>query len=316
MSPDRRVFLLAGLSFASVVAHGQPATRQVATFGPGRGAPLAARFASLGWKEGQNLRVDSRIVDQYASRAGLDLAARDLVAGRPDVIVAMLSERVGALVRATRSIPIVAGLHDPVLDGFAQSLVRPGGNVTGLALASPESVKLMFRLLGAVLPDLKRVHTLEPPGFHLRATVREVRDAVAAEKGFAFHPHPVETYADATRALATVRNPREEAVVLTVDGRDFDYADFAARVLRARIPTIDMYGNMQAGSLLRAGLRHEDLWGRMAAIVDKVLRGANPATIPFEQPTHADVELDRRTANAIGVTFPPEVMMRATKVIE
>jgi putative ABC transport system substrate-binding protein len=77
-----------------------------------------------------------------------------------------------------------------------------------------------------------------------------------------------------------------------------------------------MYGSMETGSLLRAGLRHEDSWGRIAAIVNQILRGANPATIPFELPTHAEVELDRRTAKAIGVSFPPEVLMRATKVIE
>ena len=316
MSLDRRAFVLAGRSLAWGAARAESGVRHVAYFGLGRGAPLLAALASLGWRQGNNLRFEPRELERFAPEADVLTAAHDLVAGRPDVIVSMLRDRIGPLARATRSFPIVAGLHDPVADGFAQSLSRPGGNVTGLAFASPEGVKLVFRLLGSVLPQLKRIHTLEPPGFHLEPTVKDVRAAVTVEKGYIFQPHAVQTYADATRALAAVRNRREEAVVLTVNGPDFDHVDFAARVLRARVATIDMYGNMESGSLLRAGLRHEDVWGRLAAIADKILRGANPATIPFEQPTHAEVELDRRTAKAIGVTFPPEVMMRATKVVE
>ena len=316
MSPGRRGFLFAALASALPgIAPGQPAPRRVVCFDCG-GARLEPAMAALGWKQGANFSLAPRRIGGGASRGEVEEAAREVVAQAPDAIVCFMREHAGALVRATRTIPIVAGLHDPVLEGFAESVARPGGNVTGIAFSSPESVKMTFRLLGASVPGLRRIHTLEPRGWNETPTVGNVRREIATEKGFVFQPHVLERTGDALRVLEGIRSPREEALVLAAPLEGFDYAAFAARILQARVPALDMTGRMEAAALLSAGLRHSDVWARLAAIVDKVLRGASPASIPFEQPTHAEVILNRRVAAAIGVAFPPDLVMRATRIIE
>lgn len=315
MSLDRRSFLLAGVCLTPGLAAVAAPRRRVVCFSCG-GTRLAPALAGLGWRQGGNLVLEPRLLGDSPSQEQIDAAAREVAATSPDVIVAFMRERVGALVRATRRIPVVAALHDPVVEGFAQSLARPGGNVTGIAFSSPESVKLTFRLLGDALPRLKRIHTLESPGWNEEPTVKAVRGAITAERGYVFEPHAVDSHAGAVKVLDSIRDPREEALVVSTALRGFDKVDFSARVLRARIAVLDMTGQMETGVLLAAGLRHRDMWGRLAAIVDQILRGASPANIPFEQPMHAEVELDRRTAGAIGVTFPPELLMRATKITD
>lgn len=316
MTLARRAFLLAGLSVASGLAAGQPAVRRVAYLSGGAaGTPLAAALSPYGWIEGRNLRVETRISDHYLPQASHDAAARELVGKRPEVIVAFFRDRVGALARATRSIPIVAGLNDPVLEGFARSLARPGGNVTGITYSSPEALELLFWLLGAVLPKLRRIHSLAPRAFHERDTVVSTRRKVAAAMGLVFVPGAVETNADAEQILAAIRNVREEAIVIT-GMRNFDYADFAAKALRARVATLDTAGEIETGFLMGGGMKHLDPWARLGSIVDQVLRGADPAVIPFELPTHVEVILNRKAAAAIGVTFPQEVLLRATRIIE
>jgi putative ABC transport system substrate-binding protein len=315
MSLDRRSFLLAGLCAVPGLSAAETRLRRVACFSCG-GTRLAPALARLGWKTGQDLRIEPRALAESPAQAEVDAAAREVVAGAPDVIVTFMREQVGALVRATRTIPVVAALHDPVMEGFARSLGRPGGNVTGIAFNSPESTKMTFRLLGATLPRLKRLHMLEPPGWLLAPTVKAVRAEITSEKGYAFDRHPVDGTAAAVRVLEAIRDPREEALVMAVSPHGFDHAGFAARILRARVAAIDMTGKLGAATLLAADLRHLDMWTRLAALVDQVLRGADPAVIPFEQPTHLEVILNRRVASAIGLTFPPDVMMRATKVIE
>lgn len=316
MTVARRSFLLAGLALAPGLVAGQAAVRRVGYLSGGApGTNLAAALARHGWMEGRNLRLETRVSDRFLPQTSHDAAARELVDTRPDVIVAFFRDRVGAVARATRSIPIVAGLHDPVLEGFAQSLARPGGNVTGITYSSPEAMELLFGLLGAVLPGLRRIHALGPRAFHGAATVVSTRRKVTAARGFVFVPHAIETNADADRALAAIRNVREEAIVI-IPMRDFDYADFAAKAQRARVATLDTAGQIEAGLLMSGGMTHLDPWARLGSIVDQVLRGADPAVIPFEQPTHVELILNRRTAAAIGVTFPQEVLLRATKLID
>jgi len=312
---DRRAFLLAGLCAAPGLGLAQAPLRRVACFHCG-GTRLGPALGAMGWRLGQDLRIEPRSLGDSPAQGAIDAAAREVVATAPDVVVTFMREQVGAVVRATRTIPVVAALHDPVADGFARTLARPGGNVTGIAFSSPESVKMTFRILGQALPALRRLHTLEPPGWSELATVKGVRSEIAAKRGLAFEPHPVADLAQATRVLESIRNPREEALVFAVAMRGFDYAAFAPKVLRSRVAMVDMSGQLEEASLLGAGMRHPDMWGRLAAIVDQVLRGTNPAGIPFELPTHAVVTLNRRVAATIGVTFPPEVLLRATRLID
>lgn len=313
----RRAFLLSGLALAPGISAAQPAAiRRVGYLSTGRPPTrLAAALAALGWTEGRTLHLMVRTSE--GPEASLDARARELVAERPEVVVAVLREAVTAIRRASPSVAIVAAVHDPVLDGFAQSLARPGGRVTGLTFSSPDSVKMSFRLIGEVMPGLRRIHAIAEGGFHRVATVVSVRREIAAERGIEFVEHDVRTTAEAARVVERVRNRREEAIVVGQGlARDFDFPELAAHVLRARVATIDTTGRMEGGFLLAAGLRHADMWGRLASIVDQVLRGADPATIPFEQPMHSYVVLNRRTAAAIGVRFPETVLLRATQVID
>jgi putative ABC transport system substrate-binding protein len=299
------------------LAPGLAAAERVATVAfvasRARGTLLPPALASRGWTVGRNLRWEPRIA---TADAGIEAAAREALALKPDLVIAFLRESVEAVVRANPAMAVVAALHDPVIEGFARSLAQPGGRVTGIALSSPDGVKMTFRILASTLPRLKRIHALGPQEHHAWPTVVAVRGAITAEKGIAFVEHSPRDTAAALRIVSGIRDPGEEAVVLGSALPGLDYDAFSAAVLRARVAAIDMTGGMKAGSLLGAGMYHADMWGRLAAIADQVLRGANPATIPFEQPTHSALQLDMRTSRAIGVPFPPEVLMRATKVIE
>jgi len=312
----RRAFLATALALGSGGVVAEPtAVRRVGYLAGGRstGKGLSARLAALGWIEGRNLHLVKRGFAQ-GGQAAADAGARELLAERPEVVVAFLRESVQAVVRADATVPIVAVLHDPVIEGFARSHGRPGGRVTGVALSSPEGVKLSFRLLGAVMPRLKRIHALSAGSFHTRPTVTAVRESIGRELGWEFVPHVIASQAQALAVVEAIRSRTEEAVAIA-DVPGLDYEGLGAALLRARVAAMDTTGHMERGSLLSAGMYHPDFWGRLAAIVDKVLRGGDPAEIPFEQPTHAEVVLDRRTAAAIGVTFPQEVLLRATKII-
>jgi putative ABC transport system substrate-binding protein len=310
---SRRSFL-AGLA-AAALAGSQPArgAAEVKTVGylsGGQGPEwLAKVLASRGYVEGRNLRIVTRIPPDWEADT-LAKAARELVAERPDALYAIMANRVGALAGATRTIPIVTGgVPDPVGGGFAKSLRRPGGNVTGLSFGLPETAEIVIALLKSMRPGLARVGGVFGKGMptaHMGPWwVEASRNA-----GLAWSAANLGTVEEAERFLT----PMAGQAVFVAPQKD---PAFAPRILsiatRLRIMTL---GSVQGGALMTYGMDFENGAERIGWLLDRVLRGTNPAEIPFELPDRPTFEWNRTTAKAIGIQIPADILLRVTTFVD
>jgi putative ABC transport system substrate-binding protein len=246
-------------------------------------------------------------------------AAEELVRANPDILLAF-TDRTDALAAATRTIPIVSGFHaDPVGMGLAKTLRHPGGNVTGLSTGSRESASAWIGLLRVMRPRLARIVIVHGPRGEARMRIvsrswREMGESV----GIAFSYAPCAEVGDVARAFEALGDPATGAAFLVFggmttvalpEGMAKDVVDLA---LKRRIATL---GDARGGALMDYFLTYSDALGRMAAIIDKILRGGNPADIPYELPDRTEFILNRATAKAIGAVITPELLLRATEVI-
>ena len=284
--------------------------RVVGYLSGGQGPEWLARvLATRGYVDGRNLRIDTRVPANW-DMPMLAKAAAELVAARPDVLYAIMANRVAALAAATRTIPIVTGgVPDPVGAGFAQTIRRPGGNITGLSFGFRETAEILLGLLKEFRPRLRRVVGIFPAGLpeeHRGTWWRDASRAAAVEWSAA----EAGDEADAERILQPVAG---QAVIVAPTKDPRQPERILAIATRLRILSI---GSVQQGALMSYGHDFADHESRIAAILDKVLRGASPAEIPFELPDRPAFSLNRRTARAIGVEIPPGVLLRATEVID
>jgi putative ABC transport system substrate-binding protein len=270
-----------------------------------------------GYVPGRNLTIDRRYAE--GDPVAIGRLAAELVAARPDVIVASGNRDIEALKRLTTTIPIVmvAG-QDPVGAGFIASLARPGGNVTGMSSVAGTGIRgKRLELLKEIVPGLQRVTVLRVTG-ESAETLSVALAQAAAALGLALDVVEVrrpEEFDHAFRSIAE-RPPR----AMCLDGAGLlilkmqAICDFA---LEHRIPTIyAMHEFTQAGLLIDYGLNVNANWRRAASYVDKILHGARPADLPVEQPSTFEMSVNLRTARAIGVKIPTSVLIRADEIIE
>jgi putative ABC transport system substrate-binding protein len=289
----------------------------------GAGAPpgeLAKRLAQLGWVEGRNLRFEIRHAPPGSGSESMKVAAQELVSLSPDVLVSYL-DRTEALVAATKTIPIVAGFHaDPVGMGLAKSLRSPGGNVTGLSLGVRETTGARIGILRTMRPRLSRIAVMHgvQGGERMRRVAKSWEED-ARPLGITFDYVPCATLADAARGFDALGDPSTGAAFLILGGMTTMTLpaaiakDIYPLAVKRRVAT---HGDVSAGALLFYGLTFSDDNGRMAAIIDKILRGAKPGDIPFELPDRPEFGLNRATAKAIGVDLAPEILLRVTEMID
>jgi putative ABC transport system substrate-binding protein len=287
-------------------AQGRPGAQVVGFLAAGESVGEIVRLlGELGYVEGRNLRVDS--VGTPNLRA-LPRAAMQLISRQPDVLVAGGPALV-ALAAFTKTIPIVCeGVPDPVGAGLAQSLARPGGNVTGLATDSPETAAITFGLLKQVRPGLQRIAMLHAGGVAVQVQMRSQGEAAKAA-GLEWTSAPVNSIEDAERVLPPLAG---QAVWLASLGHPRLWRPTIELAHKHRIATVGAY----PGALMSYSRVFSDAPRRVAAIVDQILKGANPAQIPFEGPDREVFTVNRTTARAIGVEFPPGVLLRATEVVD
>jgi putative ABC transport system substrate-binding protein len=288
--------------------------------GGGGTEEISSRLAALGWVEGRNLQFEVRLSPPASDPGALKAAAEELVRSRPDVLVAF-TDRTDALAEATRTIPIVSGFHaDPVGMGLARSLRHPGRNITGLSSGSRESAGAWLGLLRMLRPRLDRVvviHSAQGEA-RMRRVAQSWRE-VAQPMGIDVRLGAAGTLADVARIFDALGDPAACAAfplfggMTTVSLPVALQKDVLALALRRRIATV---GDAQAGALMDYDASFADPMGRLAAIIDKILRGADPAGIPFELPDLIVFVLNRATAKAIGAVITPEILLRATRVIE
>jgi putative tryptophan/tyrosine transport system substrate-binding protein len=273
-------------------------------------------LGDLGYLEGRDVVIEYRPSDP-ADRLP-DFAA-ELVASNADVIVAGGSLAVRAVQQATRTIPIVmTGTSDPVGTGFVASLARPGGNITGLSLLSPELSGKRLELLREITKDLSRLAILlnpdDPPVvFSLRETEKAARASgmeislVEARRG-----------EDLDSAFALIAKIRPEAVVILPASLMTKYAARIAEfALNCRTPTISYFRDFPAvGGLMSYGPSLDDSARRAAVYVDRILKGAKPSDMPVQQPTKFELVINLKTAKALNLTVPKRLSAITDELIE
>jgi putative ABC transport system substrate-binding protein len=317
----RRDFLAAPLSLAlAPAARAQGRLRTIGYLSSGADTgELSRLLAERGLVEGRHIRFELRVAPADP-KAHLEAAA-ELVRLRPDVLVAFGGLNVGALAERTKVIPIVCGgLADPVGQGFAASLRRPGGNVTGLSFGIPEFAEILVSLHRAIRPGLRRAWTIVPRvrGDEVKGWAPGQRSVVAAagRQGVSWEIRPVAGLADLEQALAAIGDPHKVSVHFqSLDEGITSKAALLARRQKLASSAADPE-MVREGALMHYALVHRDRMRRVAAILDQVLRGGNPAEIPFELPDRTTFILNRSTAKAIGVDLPVEVLARATEILD
>ncbi len=276
------------------------------------------RFLSvLGYEEGRNLVVDFKYSRGQADT--LPALAAELLAAKPDVLIAPTNAETVVLKQATSTIPIVMLFAStPVELGIIASLARPGGNITGTTTNAPEMAGKMTQLLRDAVPRTSRViwlADLEYPGMTL---YRKANEQAALAMGLRLTTLPVRTHSDLDAALATVERDRPDVLGVATTGvisaNIGRIVDFAAR---QRIPALySTSGAVRNGGLMSYGPDFSDLARRGAETVDKIFKGAKPADIPVQEPAKFLFILNKGTAKALGLTVPPHVLALADEVLE
>jgi putative ABC transport system substrate-binding protein len=292
---------------------------------PIKGSPTWQAFLeglrARGYVEGENLTVECRYTDGKTERA--PAFATELVNLKPDVIIAANTNQVWALKNVTSTIPVVMhSVIEPVRRGLVASLARPGGNVTGLTDdAGLEIIGKYLELLKQAVPTATRFASLQTPGVAAGGPSiawGSIVEAEARTLGVKLQTYDVRVPEELEGAFAAMTKARAEAL-LVVPSPFSNYhskriVDLAAR---HRLPA--MYpdrSNVEDGGLMAYAVDELEIARRLAAYVDRILKGANPGDLPVEQPTKFELLINLRTAKALGLTIPQSLLMRADEVIE
>src|SRR5215813_8096897 len=272
-----------------------------------------------GYIEGQNIAIEFRYAEQKQDR--FPEIAAELVRLKVDIIVVSGGNRlIQAAKNAIKTTPIVmvsAGI-DPVEAGVVESLARPGGNVTGIATLERELGGKRLELLKEAVSKVARVTVLYDAGaLGVVHDVKEVLPVAARALGLTIQPWEIRTANDFDRAFAGMGKQRPDGLSVT-GGRLMSVnqkriVDFASK---SRLPSMYVRREaVEAGGLMSYGADLEDSYRRVAYFVDRILKGAKPADLPVEQPTKFEFVVNQKTAKQIGVTIPPDVLARATRII-
>jgi putative ABC transport system substrate-binding protein len=279
-------------------------------------AAFVRRLHELGWIDGSTVKIEYRWAEGHAER--LSAFAAELVRLKVSVIVTSATPPTIAAKQATSVIPILfAASGDPVGAGLVASLARPGGNVTGMSIQSIDVVSKRVELLHDVVPNLRRLAVLTNESNPVIRREAEEVQAAAHALGVEVAPLDVRRADDIAPALAAL-DSHADALYVTIDPLFFtNKLAISALALKARLPDVrSLREETVAGGLLSYGPSFPDLFRRAAELVDKILRGTKPADIPVEQPTKFDLVINLKTAKALGLTVPHNLLVLADEVIE
>jgi putative ABC transport system substrate-binding protein len=271
----------------------------------------------LGYAEGKEIVIEQRYAEGKLDR--VSALAAELASLNLDVIVTGGPAATRSAKAATATVPIVMGFdYDPVGSGVVSSLARPGGNVTGLSSLAPEISGKQLELLREVLPRLSRVAVLgnstEPGIGQLRKEAELVAGAFKVQLQYLDVLAPKDI---ATAFQAAIKGRAEALLALSSFIIISQRAQIAEFAIKNRLPAIYPWPEFaDDGGLMSYGASSNDLFRRAATYVDKILKGANPADLPVEQPKKFELVINLKTANQIGLTIPPNVLARADKIIK
>jgi putative ABC transport system substrate-binding protein len=324
----RRKFitLLSGAAVGwPLAAQGQSIRKvwRLAWLSEGMNAPsrnTAAFFAALqelGYTEAQNLTVEYRYANTRFER--LPELAAELVGLKVDVIVALATQALLALQRATSTIPIVMVLPgDPVGTGLVKSLAYPGANITGTSLMYPDMGGKRLQLLKEIVPTMGRIAIFGNSKNPSTAVDMRAAEAAARLIGLQAYMVSVDSLDRLESGLDEMVNAKPDGVIVIQDSLIFVHRERIAKVaLQNRLVSIFPGRDyVESGGLAGFGPNLDSIARRAAVYVDKILKGAKPADLPLEQPTHFELFINMKTAKALGITIPPAVLARADQVIE
>jgi len=313
-------------SFWPLMASAQQPTKTprvglLSTFSPSETAPwhqaLRHGLRDLGWVEGENINIEYRYAEGRLDL--LPALATDLVRLKVDLIFTDTTSPALAAKNATRTIPIVvASANDVVESSLAQSLARPGGNITGLDQIAPELGGKRLEILKEIVPKISGAVVLWNP--QNKASTRnwnELRDP-ARQLGLPLHSLEVRKTDELDKAFEAAAAARADALVILPEpvfvANLKRIADFAAKHHLPSVFHLKEYADV--GGLMAYGPDRSDLFRRSAAYIDKILKGAKPTDLPIQLPTKFELVINLKTAKGIGLEIPPTLLARADEVIE
>jgi len=271
----------------------------------------------LGYVEGRNFVMEWRFAEAKAERY-VEFAA-ELARLKVDVVVTGAPQAVRPMQQAAPQIPIVMGIStDPVGSGFAASLARPGGNITGIASSLEDSSPKQLELLVAAVPNMVRLGLLTTsmsPAY--AAVLKRIQDS-AQQARLTLVTADARNGDELAAAFATLSKGRAQAVIVPSDVLfNVNREKIAALAIGHRLPS--MFGvreYVEAGGLMSYGESFREFFRRAASYVDKIIKGAKPGDLPIEQPSRFYLTINRKTARALGITIPQSLLGRADEVIE
>jgi len=279
--------------------------------------PFSQELRDLGYVEGQNIAFERRYAaENYAMLPDL---ASALVSLHPDVILAIGTPAAWAAKTATRTIPIVfARISDPIGAGLAASLAHPGGNLTGVSIITRETAAKRLELLTAAVASAKRVGVIWHPDFPPAGPQFKEIEGAARSLNLELFPVEVESPDDLGPALRAMSEQHVDAVIVVNSPMlSEDIQRLPRLTIEARLPTLfPTREDVEAGGLMSYATDYNENYRRAAVYVDKILKGASPADLPVEQPTRFELVINLKTAKALGLTVPPNMLDLADEVIE
>ncbi|MGH8633752.1 MAG: ABC transporter substrate-binding protein [Burkholderiales bacterium] len=278
---------------------------------------LREGLRALGYVEGKNIVIEFRWAEGKYER--VPALAAELVQLKVAVIVAAGPPAIQAAQQATTTIPIImVNSPDPVGAGFIASLSRPGGNITGLSSISMDLSSKYLELLRVAVPKLSRVAVLVNPGHPQHPLFLKNIQAAANTIGVNVSPLQASTASQIETAVGAMTRERAGALIVLPDAFfNTQRRQITELAAKNRLPTMFWTRELvEAGGLMSYGLNYVEQYRRAAPYVDKILKGVKPSDLPVEQPTTIELVINLKTARAIGLTIPQELLFRADKVIE
>jgi putative ABC transport system substrate-binding protein len=293
-----------------------PASADDAAFQDRIGAFLQGLQQS-GWTIGRNVRIDTRWAT--TNPAEIRRHAAELAALAPDVVLAFAASTVGAMLQATRTVPIVfPGVADPVAAGFVDSLARPGGNATGFLLFEYGLSGKLLELLKQITPSVTRAAVLRdlatPSGPAQFGVIQAVSPSLRVEVS----PVNMRDALEIERAVAAFAHSPNGGLIVPASGSAAVHRELIIMLAaRHRLPAVySQRFYVAAGGLISYGPDHIDQFRRAAGYIDRILKGEKPADLPVQAPTKYELVINLKTAKALSLTVPDTVLARADEVIE
>ena len=275
------------------------------------------RLRELGWTEGQNVRFEYRFAGESAERTRL--AAAELVSSKPDLLFVTTNPALSALLRETRTIPIVfTWVSDSVGSGYVSSLARPGGNVTGFHNFEPAVGRKWLGVLKQIAPQVRRVGVVHVPEIAANVAFIRVADAISKPLGMTVTGLGVRDAADIERVLTDFAQEPNGGLIVTPSPLTATKRDVLIAVAdKLKLPTVYSFRfYVASGGLVSYGIDQLETVREAASYVDRILRGANPADLPVQLPTKFSLVVNLRTAKGLGLTIPESFLLFADEVIE